>query len=100
MKIMDLVTAVEEHPDLEGVSASKEGLVVRHTPSKIKTKLPFDAIDKAELDELISVLTCERDPNALTHMTRVVGYFSRTENWNASKIGELKDRHAGDYVIK
>ena len=32
-------------------------------------------------------------------ITRIVGYFSRTNNWNRSKIGELKDRHKGDYAI-
>jgi len=32
-------------------------------------------------------------------MTRVVGYFSRITNWNKSKIGELKDRHAGRYQV-
>ncbi len=37
-------------------------------------------------------------PN-LTHMTRIVGYYSRVNNWNKSKIGELKDRCAGDYKL-
>lgn len=32
-------------------------------------------------------------------VTRVCGYFSATENWNASKIGELADRHRGDYSL-
>ncbi len=32
-------------------------------------------------------------------MTRVVGYFSRIHNWNKSKIGELADRHAGNYSV-
>ncbi len=32
-------------------------------------------------------------------ITRIVGYFSRVNNWNRSKIGELKDRHKGDYAI-
>ncbi len=32
-------------------------------------------------------------------MTRVVGYFSRIPNWNKSKIGELKDRHRGNYSV-
>jgi len=30
-------------------------------------------------------------------LTRVVGYFSRVNNWNKSKIGELKDRRSGNY---
>ncbi len=32
-------------------------------------------------------------------VTRIVGYYSRTSNWNKSKIGELKDRHKGDYSV-
>ena len=32
-------------------------------------------------------------------LTRVVGYFSRVNNWNGSKIGELKDRHMGNYNV-
>ncbi|MBL7140551.1 MAG: anaerobic ribonucleoside-triphosphate reductase [Planctomycetes bacterium] len=32
-------------------------------------------------------------------MTRIVGYFSRIANWNQSKLGELKDRQKGDYVV-
>ncbi len=30
-------------------------------------------------------------------VTRIVGYFSRINNWNKSKIGELKDRQRGNY---
>ncbi len=32
-------------------------------------------------------------------ITRIVGYFSRISNWNKSKLGELKDRHRGDYRV-
>jgi ribonucleoside-triphosphate reductase len=32
-------------------------------------------------------------------ITRIVGYFSRINNWNKSKLGELKDRHRGDYCV-
>jgi ribonucleoside-triphosphate reductase len=32
-------------------------------------------------------------------ITRIVGYFSRISNWNKSKIGELKDRHQGNYSV-
>lgn len=36
----------------------------------------------------------------LSQETRVVGYFSRIENWNKSKrYGELIDRHRGEYVV-
>jgi len=32
-------------------------------------------------------------------ITRIVGYFSRITNWNKSKLGELKDRHKGNYAV-
>jgi ribonucleoside-triphosphate reductase len=32
-------------------------------------------------------------------ITRIVGYFSRITNWNKSKLGELKDRHRGNYSV-
>lgn len=36
----------------------------------------------------------------VVHETRVVGYFSKIENWNKSKrFGELVDRHRGDYSV-
>ena len=33
-------------------------------------------------------------------LTRVVGYFSRIDNWNKSKMGELRDRQNGDYSVE
>lgn len=35
----------------------------------------------------------------IVHMSRVVGYFSRIDNWNKSKKGELKDRQKGNYSL-
>ena len=32
-------------------------------------------------------------------ITRIVGYYSRINNWNKSKLGELKDRHRGHYGL-
>jgi len=32
-------------------------------------------------------------------MTRVVGYFSRVDNWNGSKKAELRDRKKGNYKL-
>jgi len=28
-----------------------------------------------------------------------VGYYSKITNWNKNKIGELKDRHSGNYKV-
>jgi anaerobic ribonucleoside-triphosphate reductase len=32
-------------------------------------------------------------------ITRVVGYFSRIENWNSSKRAEFRDRQKGNYIV-
>ena len=32
-------------------------------------------------------------------ITRVVGYYSRIDNWNKSKVGELADRQRGSYSL-
>lgn len=32
-------------------------------------------------------------------VTRIVGYYSKITNWNKNKIGELKDRHSGNYKL-
>ncbi len=32
-------------------------------------------------------------------ITRIVGYYSKVNNWNKNKIGELKDRKSGKYQI-
>ena len=36
----------------------------------------------------------------LNGITRIVGYYSRINNWNKSKIGELRDRSKGKYWTK
>jgi len=33
------------------------------------------------------------------NITRIVGYFSRVNNWNPSKLAELEDRHKGNYNL-
>jgi len=50
-------------------------------------------------DILEAILTGQRQPLVLEHMTRIVGYYSKVKNWNRSKLGELRDRQAGNYRI-
>ncbi|MCP4650196.1 MAG: anaerobic ribonucleoside-triphosphate reductase [PVC group bacterium] len=39
------------------------------------------------------------DSSDIYNITRIVGYFSRVNNWNPSKLAELDDRHKGDYKV-
>ncbi len=47
--------------------------------------------------EFVDVINADRSPLVCMGVTRIVGYYSRTANWNKSKIGELRDRQAGQY---
>ncbi len=40
------------------------------------------------------------DSSDVYNITRIVGYFSRVNNWNPSKLSELDDRHRGQYKIQ
>ncbi|GHS91501.1 hypothetical protein FACS1894139_13120 [Planctomycetales bacterium] len=101
MEMMEFYEKVERHPDLAGESVSHgttPSVVVRHK-SGIATCLPIAAILRANWEIVEEVLLGKREPVVLQHMTRVVGYFSRIDNWNKSKIGELHDREHGNYAL-
>ncbi|MBN2712005.1 MAG: hypothetical protein JXR97_06155 [Planctomycetes bacterium] len=104
MQLNDFFDKVETAENLKGIGvdkpdSAKPGVVVEHTASGLTTRLPIEAIEKAEWDVIEEILVGKREPQVLQHMTRVVGYYSRIENWNKSKIGELNDRHKGNYAI-
>ena len=61
-------------------------------------EVSVDAIVRQPLQDLI--LALETGLVMRLHgVTRIVGYYSRSNNWNKSKIGELHDRHNGDYAV-
>ncbi len=53
--------------------------------------------DCASAQQFVDVINLDRKDVVLHGITRIVGYYSRTKNWNKSKIGELRDRQAGQY---
>jgi hypothetical protein len=46
---------------------------------------------------MVEVVGGEKSGIQLEGVTRIVGYYSRTNNWNKSKVGELRDRAKGEY---
>ena len=103
MNLTDFFDKVDAHPELEGIGIDgadgKAAVIVRHRSTRLTTRIPAKAVEKADWAAIEAVLLGQREPVVLQHMTRVVGYYSRIENWNKSKIGELRDRHKGDYAI-
>lgn len=49
--------------------------------------------------EFLKVMRGDRQSIVLEGVTRIVGYYSRVNNWNKSKIGELRDRGDGRYGV-
>ena len=114
MEIAEFVRQIEQSKDftpismiikeeIDGEIKKSDGVshvVIKHNQTNMEVKVPVDAIRKTDWNVLCDVMSGKREPSVLQHMTRVVGYYSRVENWNQSKIGELKDRHKGDYMLR
>ena len=90
---------VEAASDLEGISIDADTVAIGHIPSKTRIEFAPDTVEAHNWEDLYAVITGERNPQVLQHITRVTGYYSQTNNWNESKKGELLDRHKGNYVV-
>lgn len=102
--------AIEAHKILE-----IDGLAINGEPcdrvtqeSRIKVinhvleaafEVEVDAIIKTPLDDLLLALETGIFIR-VNGVTRIVGYYSRVQNWNKAKIGELRDRRQGNYWEK
>ena len=97
----EFMAAVDADPDLIGEGFMRDDdagdvwLVVRARAGLASTRVNTRKMHDATWAELRPILLGLREPSALHHITRVCGYFSRVENWNPSKVGELADRQAG-----
>ena len=96
MTCEELLAMVATRPDMD-VNVIEGVTYVRHFP----TKACFEVTGGSDSpwSQIEGVLVGRRPQRALSHMTRVIGYYSLIENWNMSKIGELAARHAGDYAV-
>lgn len=85
--------------DIEGDTLDSHQISILNHEKKVAYGVSLEAMLKQELDIITEALeTGVR--NKLYGITRIVGYYSRTSNWNKSKIGELKDRHRGNYSVR
>jgi hypothetical protein len=96
---MEAAKEIEIAEAVEGNTPSQDALVVRNTRTRRYYRISIPTIKDMRMEELISVLKGEREPNELVTITRIVGYYSRTDNWNKSKLSELEDRRKGNYAI-
>lgn len=107
LKAFDAAVAESKLIKIDGVcidnkpceTVTKESRIkVLNTHNEAAYEVSIDAIIRQPLKDLICAL--ETGLFIRLHgITRIVGYLSRINNWNASKIGELHDRHKGDYAV-
>lgn len=80
----------------EGRHKEEDGIYVKNDRIGTCAHFKKEAIENNEWDALKTQVLQGKD---IYHVTRIVGYFSRVENWNKSKLGELKDRRRGNYAL-
>ncbi len=85
------VFVIRDYSKTEGI----EGAYVEVSIDEVAQKVTDS--DKAQ--ELIRVIQNDRSSIVLNGITRIVGYYSRVNNWNKSKVGELRDRAKGTYGL-
>jgi hypothetical protein len=59
--------------------------------------VPVTEVCDKPIKQIMACLNQTRKPIVCEGVTRIVGYYSRVDNWNKSKIGELRDRQSGRY---
>jgi len=97
----DFIDSVDAHPKFEfrgfnhGKTAENPLVVVYTAALDTLFGTPLITIQKTSWDQIEDMLLGKRAPDIMIQITRVVGYYSRVQNWNRSKLAELKDRQAG-----
>lgn len=90
----------EERPPAESIFNLVEKTFYRTKAAQLTISPEFTICN--ECHRLMHRLTSSCDYCHSTDVygvTRIVGYYSRINNWNKSKIAELRDRHRGNYSL-
>lgn len=96
---IEFAARVASSPDLAILYQSDLGYIIQHKPSGRACAIRADAVHESSWDDLDGVLAWKRPASVMTHISRVVGYYSMIRNWNGSKLAELRDRHRGSYAL-
>lgn len=105
MKLDDFFWNVERDDRLRGIDITTgdnpevDTITVEDIETGYKTTFRVPVILELEWDKLRAFATGDEQISPLYHVSRICGYYSRIENWNKSKVGELADRRAGNYAI-
>lgn len=92
----------EERPSAESIARLMKYIMFRTQSAQVTVSPEFTYCDHCNHSMRGLIETCTRCGSAdVVGETRVVGYFSKVQNWNKSKrYGELVARHQGKYSIE
>ena len=95
---------VDVHEELEwlGALANSDGTDCVYVANKRLgsiTEAPISAIKDHDWETWLAIMLGHRPAKVMKNITRIVGYYSELQNWNASKLAELRDRRNGNYGI-
>ncbi len=97
--LLEYLGAAPARKPIEGRPGEPDRAYFRRRDTGIKWELPFTSIAAHPWAEIEDLLLGRRTARVLTHVARVVGYYSFTHNWSKSKIAELADRQRGEYTV-
>jgi hypothetical protein len=87
----DTVFVIRDFDKDEGIDGAYVEVSIKEIVEKVSD------VDRAM--QFINVIANERKGVVCEGVTRIVGYYSRINNWNKSKIGELRDRTQRHYGL-
>lgn len=96
-KLMEFDERIAAHPDLEIDGEENGEIKILNHDSKSAFNVPLKTIMQTPTRDLIKALDEGVFEGRVYGVTRIVGYYSRINNWNKSKVSELQDRSKGNY---
>lgn len=96
-KLMEFDERIAAHPDLEIDGEENGEIKVLNHDSKSAFNVPLKTIMQTPTRDLVKALDEGVFERRVYGVTRIVGYYSRINNWNKSKVSELEARSKGNY---
>jgi len=106
MDLLEFCDAVSKDARLKGIAVEEEQkarldyVIVQDIQTGIRTKLLIPTVLHHEWETLRGLIVGDIDSQPVHHVTRITGYFSNVDNWNPSKVAELRDRRKAEAHLK
>ena len=107
--LFDKAVENSEHLEITGTAKDETVFVIRNHALaegiegayvEVSIKEILDIVtDYDGAMQFVDSITGKRNDIICQGVTRIVGYYSRVNNWNKSKVGELRDRNQQNYAL-